>query len=636
MARGLVSRSTRSKRISWTIARLSSLDTRRFNEMRYSIRNSSFHGLHNHGVKHTVHARGKDIPFDNEFTTIDPLPDGIERFQCRHCRVIVLKKPSRLSHLKDCLPYRAHLGLEHGVDDAYNSDEGGWASRPGSAEFRFLPSDGQASSRLECKHCGAHLNTKSNRLLTHLRDCAVYQSGHSLTTNDNAQSTSLDDVLPSAASVRSVTTSIRLDCRPLHPDQQTPFHLDASMRPSDQSTDQRCDHWGLFDLSRPAKRLRSGHPAAAASSQLIGRFSLEPMHMNVGGVCVPVGLLRSLTSDWLHPGATTSCLVHFVRVCQKQNHALAVIPAEIVRDANTAAAARAMGFTAMPSWFKHTFAKTALLSQDAPYPRHLLSVLDASEDSQDVLECLGRIGNTRHGRLFQSSDVVVPQLWASSSHRLVGCRDLRGTLRGFFISKLNSELRQLVIEDLVYEDVRILAGLLGFLSTQDHADTIELSTPDPHFLRLLRHPPTATDIVHSSVFARIVHVNPFVATHMRARNFNFASGIVLQLVVPDAALPSTSSLHPHNHPPSNTTTTLLVCFDGGHARVETSTTLREALEVRLQLNLEALTALMLGCVPLIKLLQWGQAQLTPSDPRTSRLLTRAFEVDDVPASRAPF
>ncbi|RHY10571.1 hypothetical protein DYB36_001754 [Aphanomyces astaci] len=606
-----------------------------FGKMRYSIRHTSFHGAHNHGIKNTMHARGKGIPFDHEFTSMDALPDGIERFQCRHCRSVVLKRASRLTHLKDCQPYRAHLGLDQNDEGDDREDGAGGGSinheRPGSSEFRYIPStDGQTSSRLECKHCGAHLNPKTNRLLTHLRDCAAYQGGDVPLTNMNAAASSnvLDDALPPSGPGRSSVS--RLDCRPLHPDTDIRSALGhpvtAPVRIVEPpELDRRFDHWGLFDPTRPAKRLRSGVPATPAPpAHLVGHFSVQHLDMNIGGVRVPVGAMHSLTTDWLHTGTAPAALSHFLHVCHSQNHAIALVPAAILHD--TATSARAMGFTALPPWFQHIFPKSALLlSQDATYPPHLLSVLDDDDDGNDVIECLARVGASSHGRLFRSCDTVASP--SSLCHRrVVGCRDLRGTLRGYFVYNLHPSTRTLTVHDIVYEDMRILSGLLGFLATQDGADTIALSTPDPHFPRLLRHPPTSTSVNHPPpLLARIVHVGHFLATHMSARNFNYATGIVLQLLVQDT---------PTSGPPHSSNTSLVLRFDGGLVRVQTPTPV-DAFDARLQLDLEALTALMLGAVPLAKLLQLGQATLTPSDPRTSRLVARAFEVDDVPATRMP-
>ncbi|KAF0684104.1 Aste57867_23891 [Aphanomyces stellatus] len=557
-----------------------------FTKMRYAIRHSSFHGTHNHGVKNSLHARGKGVPFDKEFITLDALADGVDRFQCRHCRAIVLKKVARLGHLKDCAPYRQHVASGHARDngDAADDDDDNnpttVADETLTAEFRTIPADGKTSSRLECKHCSAHL--KRNRLLTHLRDCAAYQGllGHLPLTNPEPL------VATSFGMLQRPRSDLPLECRRLESDADlAALHaLRSATVPSvtSHNTSQDVAHWGLFDHLPAAKRPHAAHPPAITHSpSLVGVFAVRREDVNLFGARVSVGVLARVATDLLHPPIDKTAVGYFLRECVASRAALALVPAS--SSASMMALYRAMGFTPTAPSYQFTFPPSAIPPSAIPAP--LVTHLDASVDAADVLECLVRVCATRHGSLYPTS------VDALFGHHVIGCRDLRGILRGFVAFDVHEA--RLDVHHLVYEDARTLGGLLGVLA----------------------HQPVAL-IVLAAPLVRLVHVPDLFATHFATRNFNFVTGLVLHLVVRDPLQPAP--------------TTLLVRFDSGVARVVVGAVPHDVL---LQLHVADATALLLGAVSLLKLVQYGKASLTPHDVRTTRLLARAFDVDVPPTLR---
>jgi hypothetical protein len=100
-----------------------------------------------------------------------------------------------------------------------------------------------------------------------------------------------------------------------------------------------------------------------------------------------------------------------------------------------------------------------------------------AERLQDVLGCKDRVIGKIHGMIKSFWTVSGP---FRDGHRVLAYEQ-NGEIKGILAFSFG-EFREMIIEELLYEDGQALHAFCSFLHSQsDQFDRVLFSTPDPHF-----------------------------------------------------------------------------------------------------------------------------------------------------------
>lgn len=234
------------------------------------------------------------------------------------------------------------------------------------------------------------------------------------------------------------------------------------------------------------------------------------------------------------------------------------------------------------------------------------------ERMQDYLACVGRAARKTHG--------MIKSFWTISGPFRDGRRVLAyeqgGEIRGILAFSFG-EAREMIIDELLYEDARALRAFCAFLHAQsDQFDRIAFSTPDPHFYYIL-HDPTdglkdlecCASIIHNMF--RVIDV-PGIFNELRGVNFNGQNAVV-EITVKDTFCPENAG-------------STIVEFADGHPRVSEART----TDAKIDLDISDFSSLLMGSIDVRTLHRLGLAEI--QSERELALLDRIFMFGQMPLS----
>lgn len=259
--------------------------------------------------------------------------------------------------------------------------------------------------------------------------------------------------------------------------------------------------------------------------------------------------------------------------------------------------------------------------------------LDAS-DHAAVVNLYNAVAARTHG-MIPLAPVYAQNYLTQQEQRVVGWFDAAGELRGYFSfdfdlpDKRHSFLLQdLIVHELIYTDSEALLGLLAFLRAQrDQARAVVLHTLLDGFHYLLTDPRNGSErptpnVYHESniqgvgLMYRLLDVRRFFAA-LPDHRFG-AETLTLRLTLRDTFLPEQDG-------------GITVRFEQGAAHVESG---RARADVELSLAVGDASALLMGCVGLRTLHDFGLAQV--SDARYIARLDALFRAERPPVCITPF
>lgn len=186
-------------------------------------------------------------------------------------------------------------------------------------------------------------------------------------------------------------------------------------------------------------------------------------------------------------------------------------------------------------------------SLPAEWDRTHLKML-GKEHLNQVLACHQRAAEKNHGMLVKFSEEIRAMEEDSSVRRVGWLEDgqLKGYLAYRFIcdSPVNYTLNHIQVEEMIYEDGRILKGLLGFLRAQaDEAQSVVLRTGEEDFYHLLQSPQDISGnyipfgYLQSNVSAiGIMHKIPSVEKFIQQTGYRHFPALPAKLPVPPVKL----------------------------------------------------------------------------------------------------
>lgn len=256
-------------------------------------------------------------------------------------------------------------------------------------------------------------------------------------------------------------------------------------------------------------------------------------------------------------------------------------------------------------------------------------------NDHDVVVALHNAVAARTHGMIPLTPVYAQNYLTQPEERIVGWFDAAGALRGYlaFSFDLPDKQRSFLLQDLevhelIYEDSEALLGLLAFLRAQrDQVRAVVLHTLLDGFHYLLSDPRNGPDrptpnVYHESnvqgvgLMYRLLDAQRFFAA-LPDHRFG-AETLTLRLTIRD------SFLLEHDG-------SLVVRFERGAARVERE---NARADVELALSVGDASALLMGCVGLRALYDFGLAQV--SDPRQVSRLDALFHVERPPVCLTPF
>lgn len=235
-----------------------------------------------------------------------------------------------------------------------------------------------------------------------------------------------------------------------------------------------------------------------------------------------------------------------------------------------------------------------------------------TERMQDYLACVDRAAGKTHG--------MIKSFWTISGPFRDGHRVLAyeqgGETRGILAFSFG-EAREMIIDELLYEDAQALHAFCSFLHAQsDQFDRIAFSTPDPHFYYIL-HAPTdglknlecCASIIHNMF--RVIDV-PGIFNELRDVNFNGQSAVI-EIAVRDSFCPENAG-------------STIVEFADGHPHVGDE----QAVDARLYLDISDFSSLLMGSIDVRTLYRLGLVEI--QSERELALLDRIFMFGQMPLS----
>lgn len=256
------------------------------------------------------------------------------------------------------------------------------------------------------------------------------------------------------------------------------------------------------------------------------------------------------------------------------------------------------------------------------------------EDRASVVSLHNAVAARTHGMIALAPDVA-PHYLAQPEWRLVGWYGPDGALRGYLAfafelpdSHSNFVLQDIVVHELIYADSVALLGLLAFLRAQrDQARAILFDILSDGFHYLLADPRNGSQrltphVYHESntqgvgLMYRLLDVRRFFEA-LPDHRFG-AETLTLRLTLRDSFMPEQDG-------------SLVVRFEQGAARVEPDAA---PADVELRLAVGDASALLMGCVSLRSLYDFGLAEV--SDASAVSQLDALFRSERPPVCLTPF
>lgn len=343
--------------------------------------------------------------------------------------------------------------------------------------------------------------------------------------------------------------------------------------------------------------------------RLVGGMRLFDFTMNMFGAMVPVGGVGMVAVDLAHKRrhVAKELIAFYLRHYRERGAPLAALypfRPDFYRQ---------MGFGLGPKMDQYRLKPTALPAQG---DRGAVRFLTA-DDREALAGCYARYATQTHGMMLKR-DAEVDALFDNPEHRLVGFvegGELRGYLSFQFQRGKTFLLNDIEVRELVYETRPALLGLLAFLRSQaDQIQTVVVNTQDEHFHHLLLDPRNDTDNLLPSVYheSNVSGVGlmyraidtPALFRALQTHDFN-GQTCGLRLIVHDDFLPENDGA-------------LTLHVEGGRLRAISD----EAGEVEVRIGVAALSSMVMGVVPLERLVLYGLAEI--SDPAQLGTASRLF------------
>ena len=246
--------------------------------------------------------------------------------------------------------------------------------------------------------------------------------------------------------------------------------------------------------------------------------------------------------------------------------------------------------------------------------KEFLSFIGQSEE-QEVMDCYNRVWRKTHGAI---NGAWFLNVFRSGRRILVYKSDgfIRGVL-GFSSEKH----REMVIEDMFYEEPKVLQAFCTFLHFQfDEFDRIMFSAPDEHFYYLL-HDPTngmAKNENCTSVINNMFRVIDVAGLFDELHNVNFNNQTaVLEIAIRDTFYPQNSGV-------------TVVEFTNGKASVCTRQIPEVNVNLKIRLDISDFSSLIMGSINVKTLYRLGLLEI--SDTGSLDMLESIFTIGQKPLS----
>lgn len=246
--------------------------------------------------------------------------------------------------------------------------------------------------------------------------------------------------------------------------------------------------------------------------------------------------------------------------------------------------------------------------------KEYLVYMDESE-KQEFLECLSRVSRITHG--------AVRPFWLlgafESGKRILvykACDIIRGGLVFSF-----GQFRELVIEDMFYENVEVFNAFCSFLHSQsDQFDRILFSTPDEYFYYIL-HDPTdgiGKNECYTSTINNMFRVIDVAGLFGELSDVNFNNkNAVLEISIIDSFCPLNSGV-------------TIVEFIDGKAFVCSLNSHTSSKSIKMKLDIADFSSLIIGAINIKALYRLGLLEISDTD--NLELLESIFTIGQKPLS----
>jgi predicted acetyltransferase len=255
-------------------------------------------------------------------------------------------------------------------------------------------------------------------------------------------------------------------------------------------------------------------------------------------------------------------------------------------------------------------------------------------DRQAIVDCYQRFAGQTHG-MFEKSQREIKRLFSNPQHRLVGY-EKDGKIRAYMVFTFDQGetfiTNDIHVQELIYETLEALSGLLTFLHTQaDQIRYVYIRTQDKDFHHLLLDPRNDSgrlipDVYHETntqgvgLMYRVVDV-PRILDPLGERSLEQpeigAQRCAIRLTIEDSFLPENAA-------------SVLLRFERSRLqRLHSGTH-----DVQIHLDIADFSSLLTGTVSFKSLYRYGMAYISNTD--YVDIVTRAFSVEREPICMTSF
>ena len=366
--------------------------------------------------------------------------------------------------------------------------------------------------------------------------------------------------------------------------------------------------------------------------QLVGIMCLYAFTMNFLQVWVPAGGVGQVAVALTHKKehVAKEMMLHFLRHFRQQGVpivALYPFRPDFYRNMGFGYGTKMNEYRVGPSAFPQVSPK--VIGSDASRVRYL-----DEGDRQAILDCYHRFAGQTHG-MFEKTEREIERLFGNPQHRLVGY-ETDGEIRGYMVFTFDHGetfiTNDIHVQELIYEKLEALSGLLTFLRTQaDQIRHVYIRTQDQDFHHLLLDPRNGSgrlipDVYHETnaqgvgLMYRVVDVPRIFDLLGERRLGEQEFGVqtfALRLTVEDSFLPE------------NAGSILLRSERGRVQRLDDGTH-----DVEIHLEIADFSSLVAGTVSFKSLYRYGMAYI--SDKDYVDVVNRAFSVEQEPICMTSF
>lgn len=349
--------------------------------------------------------------------------------------------------------------------------------------------------------------------------------------------------------------------------------------------------------------------------RLLGGMRLFDFSMNMFGTMIPVGGVGLVAVDLAHKKQKVAkeMIDFFLRHYRQRGAPLAALypfRPDFYRQ---------MGFGYGTKMHQYRVHPSALPAGGARERVRFLT----QDDKPALADCYARYVAQTHG-MMAKREAEVNALFDTAENRIVGYEQ-DGVLRGYMVFQFKKGKtfvqNDIEIRELISEARPALLGLMAFLQSQaDQIQTVVINTQDEHFHHLLLDPRNGTGnllphVYHESnvsgvgIMYRVLDT-PGLFTALRAHDFDGQS-CRLKISTADSFLAENDG-------------DVVVAFDEGRATVQDG----GEHDVAIRLDVAAFSSLVMGVVPLSRLIDYGLAEI--SDPAYLPVVNRLFLSDEKP------